>query len=165
VGASCSFNIVFTPTAATAYSGSLTVAFAGATGTGTPVTLTGTGIPIGILSFTNATNGTLATVLGVRTLAFTIPTPRAPVTSVVTVTNSGTAPLTIGAASLPLNVGGLYSVTANSCSATTVAVGGTCTISIRYATPATRPVLPDIGALSIVNNGATTPAVLALVAQ
>jgi hypothetical protein len=34
-----------------------------------------------------------------------------------------------------------------------VAVGGTCTISIRYATPATQPPFPDPGALSIPNNG------------
>jgi len=39
---------------------------------------------------------TLATILGVQTLTFTIPSPRAPVISVVTVTNtSTTAPLQI----------------------------------------------------------------------
>jgi hypothetical protein len=164
VSASCTINVVFTPTTAIAFSRTLTVAYTGATVTGSPVTLTGTGIG-GTLSFTSATNGTLATLFGARVLTFTIPAPRAAVTSVVTVTNSGTVSLAIGAASLPLNIGGLYSVTANTCSGTTVAAGGTCTISIMYATPTTRPTVPDLGLLSIVNNGTTTPALLGLSAQ
>jgi hypothetical protein len=111
----------------------------------------------GTLSLTSATNGTLTTVIGVRTLTFTIPAPRAPVTSVVTVTNSGTAPLQITAENLLLNIGGLYTVPANTCSFTTpLAVGGTCTFSVRYATPATLPGLPDIGALAVVNDGSGT---------
>jgi len=111
----------------------------------------------GTLSLTSATNGTLAAVLGVRTFTFTIPAPRAPVTSVVTVTNSGTAPLQITAENLLLNIGGLYTVPANTCSFTTpLAVGGTCTFSVRYATPATLPGLPDVGALAVVNDGSGT---------
>ena len=51
--------------------------------------LSGTGTAAGTLSFTSATNGTLGTVFGARSLTFTIPTPRAAVTSVVTVTNTG----------------------------------------------------------------------------
>ncbi|HEX2661801.1 MAG TPA: choice-of-anchor D domain-containing protein [Candidatus Acidoferrum sp.] len=167
VGASCTINVVFAPTTATAFSRTLTVAYTGATVTGSPVTLTGTGIG-GTLSFTSATNGTLTTVLGVRTLTFTIPTPRAPVTSAVTITNTGTAPLAITAETLAPNVGGLYSLTpATTCSFTTpLAVGGTCTVNIRYATPATRPTLPDLGALGVANNGTTGPTTpLALIAQ
>jgi hypothetical protein len=111
----------------------------------------------GTLSLTSATNGTLGTALGQRTLTFTIPTPRAPVTSVVTVTNTGTAPLQITAENLSLNIGGLYTVPANTCSFTTpLAVGGTCTFSVRYATPATLPLLPDIGLLGVANNGSGT---------
>jgi hypothetical protein len=130
-------------------------------GTSNTVTFT---VNAGIVSFTSATNGTLTTVAGVRTLTFTIPTPRAPVTSVVTVTNTGTASLTITGETLPLNIGGLYSITGNTCTAP-LAIGGTCTISVRYATPLSRPAVPDIGAMSVANNGATSPAVLALVAQ
>jgi len=123
----------------------------------------------GTLSLASATNGTLATVFGVRTLTFTIPTARTPVTSVVTVTNSGTGPLQITAENLLLNIGGLYSVSANTCSFTTpLVVGDTCSYSVTYATPATRPGFPDIGALAVVNDGSgtiggSTP--LALVAQ
>jgi len=113
----------------------------------------------GTLSLTSATNGTLTTVVGVRTLTFTIPTPRSAVTSVVTVTNTGTAPLQITAESLLFNIGGFYSVpaTANSCSFTTpLAIGGTCTFSVTYATPATLPGFSDIGALAVTNDGSGT---------
>jgi hypothetical protein len=147
----------------------LTIAYTGATVTGSSVTLTGTGVTPGTLSFTSATNGTLSTVLGVRTLTFSIPAPRAPVTSVVTVTNTGTGSLQITNESLSLNIGGLYSLTGTTCSFTTpLAPTATCTVSIGYATPATRPLLPDIGALAVNNNGSgTTGGVspLALVAQ
>ena len=163
VGASCTFNVVFTPatgtTNGTAFSRTLTVAYTGAVVTGSPVTLTGTGITGGTLSFSSATNGTLTTVLGVRTLTFTIPAPRAPVTSVVTVTNTGAGLLSITAETLALNIGGLYSITGTTCSFTTaLAPAGTCTMSVRYATPVTQPPLPDIGAITVSNNGTGTVA-------
>jgi hypothetical protein len=48
-------------------------------------------------------------------------------------------------------------VPANTCSFTTpLAVGGTCTFSVRYATPATLPLLPDVGLLGVANNGSGT---------
>jgi len=122
-------------------------------GTSNTVTFT---VNVGTVTFTSATNGTLTTMFGVRTLTFTIPSPRAPVTSVVTVTNSGTAPVQITAENLLVNIGGLYSVTANGCTAP-VAGGGTCTFSVRYATPAIQPPLPgDVGALAVRNNGTGT---------
>ena len=156
-GASCTIKVAFTPPSAatTTYSRTLTVAYGGGvTVTGSPVALTGTGTAVPTLSFTSATHGTLSTVGGLRTLTFTIPTPRAAVTSVVTVTNTGSAPLSITAETLALNTGGLYSITATTCSFTTaLAAGGTCTISIRYATPTTRPASPDLGTLSVANNG------------
>jgi len=173
VGASCTFNVVFTAatgtTNGTAFSRTLTVAYTGAVVTGSPATLTGTGITGGTLSFSSATNGTLTTVLGVRTLTFTIPAPRAPVTSVVTVTNTGAGSLSMTAETLAINIGGLYSITGTTCSFTTLlAPLGTCTITLRYATPVTQPVLPDIGATAVSNNGTGTVAgssVLAVVAR
>ena len=173
VGASCTFNVVFTPATGTvngtAFSGALTVVYTGAVVTGSPVTLTGTGITGGTLTFSSASNGTLATVLGVRTLTFTIPTPRAAVTSVVTVTNTGAGSLSMTAEALALNIGGLYSITGTTCSFTALlAPLGTCTITVSYATPVTQPVLPDIGAMTVSNNGTGTTAGfsgLALVAR
>src|SRR6202035_3445215 len=110
-----------------------------------------------------------ATVLGVRALTFTIPTPRAAVTSVVTITNTGAAgsSLTITAETLSINIGTRYTITGTTCSAATpLSSGGTCTVSIQYATPAARPILADVGAASVANNGSTGPNTpLALVAQ
>jgi hypothetical protein len=168
--ASCTINVVFTPTAVGSATGTAAITTNGGfTVANSPVALSGTGVTPGTLSFTSATNGTLSTVLGVRTLTFTIPAPRAAVTSVVTVRNTGTGSLQITNDSLSINIGSLYSVTGTTCSFTTpLAPNGTCTISIRYATPATRPLLPDIGALAVNNNGSgTTGGVtpLALVAQ
>jgi hypothetical protein len=91
------------------HSGNVTVAYTGATVSPTPVSLSGTAAANGTLSFTSATNGTLSGT-GTRTLTFTILNPRAPVTSVVTITNSGGAPLSITAENLPVNIGGLYSI-------------------------------------------------------
>jgi hypothetical protein len=151
-GATCTYNVVFTATSTTTAIGTLT--FSGSVPvSGSPVSLTGN--VVGQLSFTAATNGTLGTVIGVRTLTFTIPSPRAPVTSAVTITNTGAGSLQITAETLTLNIGGLYSLTpATTCSFTTpLAAGGTCVINIRYATPTTRPIFPDIGLLTVANNG------------
>jgi hypothetical protein len=170
-GASCTYNVVFSPKSAASFSRTLTIAYTGATVTGSPVTLTGTGVAAGTgtLSFTSATNGTLSTVFGVRTLTFTIPAPRAAVTSIVTVTNTGAGSLYVTNEALSLNIGGLYSITATTCSnSTPLAAGGTCTISVTYATPAARPLLPDIGAMAVTNNGTGTTggaSTLGLVAQ
>ena len=158
-GGTCTINVVFSPTAAGAVPATLTIN-ANVAVTGSPVSLTGTGFVRGALSFTSATNGTLTTgLLGVRTLTFTIPTPRAPVTSVVTITNTGAAGtlLPITAETLPVNIGGLYSITGTTCSFTTpLASAGTCTVSVRYATPTTLPGAADTGLMAIANGGTGT---------
>ncbi len=174
-GATCTIGVVFSPTTVGANAGTLTITAAGVTVTGSPVALSGTGTAVGELSFTSATNGTLTQMVFGPALTFTIPTPRAPVTSVVTVSNIGTLPVTITAETLLLNFGGLYSITGSTCqNATapllpfTLAGGGSCTVSIRYATPTTPPIFPDLGTFGVANNGAGTvggSSVLFLVAQ
>jgi hypothetical protein len=170
VGATCTYNVVFRPTAAgTNYSGSVAFAYSAltgpATGTGTPVSLSGTGVAAGPLAFTAATNGTLATILGVRTLTFTIPAGRTSVTSTVTITNNGTAattPVTITAESVAGIANTLFSLTGTTCGAGTLPAtlnpGATCTISITYATPVAPPppFLPHIGLAAVANNGSGT---------
>jgi hypothetical protein len=162
VGASCTYNVIFTPATGTvngtAFSRTLAFAFAaGATGTGTPVTLTGTAVTPGTLAFTAATNATLGTVLGARTLTFTVPTPRAPVASTVTITNTGAGPLQINAETLTLNMNSLFTITATTCSFTTpLAHNGTCTVSISYAAPDVAPIIPNLGAVAVTNDGSGT---------
>jgi len=152
-GATCTVNIVFSPNAVGLATSTVTIN-GNVPVTGSPVTLTGTGVAVGTLSFTSATNGTLATVLGVRTLTFTIPTPRAAVTSVVTVTNTSTAPLNIGAESF-LVATTFFTITANTCANTTVAANGTCTVSVTYNTPTTSTGVHG-AVLDFANNGSGT---------
>ncbi len=118
----------------------------------------------GTLTFTSATNGTLASFLGVRTLTFNVPSSRTAVTSVVTMTNTGPAPLQITAETITAN-SARFSVTGTTCSFTTpLAAGAECTVTVRYATPASRPLFPNLGALTVSNNG-TTSGLLALSGQ
>jgi hypothetical protein len=158
VGATCTYSVVFRPTAVRNYSGSVAIAYSGVTGQA--VSLSGTGVATGALAFTAATNGTLSGGAGARTLTFTIPTPRAPVTSVVTITNTGTAAtptaVTIGTITAAGIADTLFSLTGNTCGAT-LASGATCTISITYATPAAPPNPQHrSGVAAVPNNGSGT---------
>jgi len=91
------------------------------------------------------------------------------VTSTVTIRNTGLGGLQITAETLSVNIGGLYSITGTTCSFTAaLAANATCTVGIKYATPATRPTSPDMGAAAVANNGTGTVggnSSLALVAQ
>jgi len=160
VGASCNYTVVFTPTTTGFVSRTLTVAYTGvAAVTGSPVTLTGTGVR-GRLTFTGATNGTLATGGGgAVTLTFTIPSPRTAgaLTSVVTITNAGPGNLRITADSITAGAA-RFSVGTSNCFAAPLASGGTCTASITYNVPATPPTTPNAGAASFANNGSGTNA-------
>ena len=150
---------------ATAALGARTVSVTTPGGTSNTVTFTVVAAS-GTLSFTSATNGTLAPILGIPTVTFTIPSPRAPVISLVTVTNTGSAPLQITGEVLTLNFGGLYSVTGTTCSFTSpLAVGGACTVSVTYATPGTLPAQADVGALGVINLGTTPNGLLGLIAR
>jgi hypothetical protein len=146
---------------ATATIGAQGITVTSPAGNSNPVNFT---VTAGTLSYTSATNGTLSTFLGIRTLTFTIPTSRTAVTSVVTITNTGTAPLLITSETISLNTAH-FSITGTSCSSTVpLPINGTCTLSVRYATPATRPLLPNIGTLTSASNG-TSNGVLALSGQ
>jgi hypothetical protein len=161
IGASCTIKVQFAPLTAVAFSKTLTVAYnAGTIVTGSPVTLTGTGTAPGTLSFTSATNGTLSTVGGVRQLTFTIPTSRAAVTSVVTITNSGAGSLQITAeAIIASNPAGIFTLTGTTCSFTTpLAPNGTCSATFNYATPTARPTPANLGAAQFTNNGSNADA-------
>jgi hypothetical protein len=167
VGATCTYSVVFRPTALTSYSGSVAFAYTAttgpATGTGTPVSLSGNGVSAGPLAFTAATNATLGTVGGGRTLTFTIPAGRTPVTSVVTITNTGTAlnaPTPVTITGETVGGSGSFSLTGSTCGAT-LAPGATCTITITYATPVAPPPPPAralFGTAAVANNGSGTVA-------
>jgi hypothetical protein len=84
------------------------------------------------------------------------------VTSVVTITNTGTAanaptPVTINGETVAGigNGSGLFTLTGTTCGAT-LTPGATCTISVRYAPPAAPPPPPAravFGTAAVANNG------------
>jgi hypothetical protein len=65
--------------------------------------------------------------------------------------------LQINAETFTLNGSSLFSITGTSCSFTTpLAHNGTCTINISYATPAIAPIIPNLGAVAVTNDGSGT---------
>jgi len=181
VGASCTYSVVFRPTALTSYSGSVAFAYTStigaATGTGTPVSLSGSGVSAGPLAFTavtftcptgttcNTTGAGLATIAGVRTLNFPTDLPRSGlITAVVTITNSAPATATTAVTINGITVAGqgngagLFNQTGTTCGAT-LARGATCTLTITYTIPAAPPPPPAravMGTAAVANNGSGT---------
>jgi hypothetical protein len=131
IGTSCTINVVFSPLTATAFTRSLTVAYAGATVTGSPVTLTGAGVP-----------NRAALSVTPNTLTITLPTGATTGTGVVTLTNTaaaGGAQVAVTRVNVPVggnltswffNIGTLAGP--NTCTATTLAPGATCTVTVKF---------------------------------
>jgi parallel beta-helix repeat protein len=113
VGASCSINVTFTPTALGTRAGSVTVSD-NASGSPQSVSLTGTGTaPMATLSPTSL-------IFGSQVIGTTSPAQSA------TLSNTGTAPLTISA----ITITGDFAQT-NNCG-TTLAAATSCTISVTF---------------------------------
>jgi hypothetical protein len=122
-GASCTYNVVFSPAAAGSFSRTLTFAASGWTVTGSPVALNGTSSAVAV--------------------AFSAPTPSLVTgtttahSGTVTVTNNSGAAITLASAPTVQKVGvagGTFTIGAGgTCtSGSTVAAGGTCTIVVNY---------------------------------
>jgi hypothetical protein len=144
-GASCSLYVAFKPAAAGALTGTISVTDT-ATGSPQKVTLTGTGTAAPSVK------------LSVTSLAF--PTTKSGTTSAasaVTLTNGGTATLTLTSIALtgtnPTSFEAL-----NTCGAT-LAPAASCTVYVAFK-PATTGVLK--GTLSVADNGAASPQAVAL---
>lgn len=135
VGASCSGSVTFKPTAATAYSGSISIATNGASA-GT-VSWTGTGaVPTYTLSPTSLSFGA-------------VPVNTASSAQSYTLKNSGAVPLVIGATTVPSGA----TLVSDTCSNTTLAVGASCTGSVKITPTSTTSYS---GTLSIASNASTT---------
>jgi hypothetical protein len=136
---SCAVNVTFSPTAAGARSGTLTINAGGVTNT---VSLSGTGTAPGPVL--NANPGGLsfaATVVGSTTAA-----------QAVTVTNSGTSTATVSG----ITVSGDYSQT-NNC--TTIAVNASCTVNVTFKPTAGGS---RTGTLTVNSNANNTPTTVGL---
>jgi hypothetical protein len=141
VGATCTINVVFAPTATGSLPRTLTVAYTGATVTGSPVSLTGTGANLAVnpssLSFTNVPVGTTS---AAQTLTVHNATGGAPRSLALTFT---------GPFSRPTGAAG------GTCGAT-LTNNGTCTINVVYSPTGTPG--STTGSLAIATNGGFTVA-------
>jgi hypothetical protein len=137
-GSSCTVSVTFHPTAAGARTGTLTVTAGGTTNT---VALSGTGVAPGpILSLDQSSLTYAGTVVG------------SSATQTVTVTNTGTTSATVTA----ITASGDFSQT-NTC--TTLAVGGSCTVTVRFSPTASGA---RTGTVSIASNANNSPTAIGL---
>jgi Bacterial Ig domain len=122
VGASCTLNVVFAPATAAAFNQALTVAYTGATVTGSPVTLTGTGVaPV-----TTASVSPTSLAFGSWATGSTSPAQS------VTVSNTGNVPLAGGTFTLAAPFSQPAGAAGGTCGAV-LAVGAHCTINVMFA--------------------------------
>jgi hypothetical protein len=126
VGANCTVGVVFSPNAATAFNGSLTVAYTGATVTPTPVSLTGTGV---------ATRGTVA--ISPNPLTITLPSNSLSGNGVVTLTNSAASGSSVAVTNVGVTGGSLFSgyfflKGTDNCAGTNLAPGASCTVTVSF---------------------------------
>ena len=143
-GATCTINVVFTPTAPGAATGSLTIAGTGATVTGSPVGLSGTGAAA-VRSFTATPNP----------LAFGNVHTGSTSTLGVTVTNTGNVALAGGSFT---GLSGVFTHPAGGAGGncgTTLAIGASCTYNVRFA-PGTNTTTSFSETLTIGFTGATS---------
>ena len=144
VGASCTVAITFTPSVA---------------GTRGPVTLTISdnatpSTQIVSISGTGTTGAPAVSIAPATPLSFAATQVSATsAAQTVTITNSGNAALTFGAQAISLSND--FSQT-NTCNGTTVAVNGTCTISVTF-TPSGTANNPRTGNLTITDNAPNSP--------
>jgi hypothetical protein len=146
-GANCTISVTFTPTATGSRSASLSISD-NATGSPHTVSLGGTGTAPAVtlnptsLTFASQSTGTTS-----------------PAQS-VTLTNSGTAPLTIGSVSITGTNSGDFAQT-NTCplSPSTLAANGTCTINVTFTPTATGT---RTASVSIADNAGGSPQTVSL---
>jgi hypothetical protein len=159
LGASCTYNVQFAPTAAGTVTGSVTFTYTGGTVTGSPVTLTGTGVAVraSVSIIPNPLTITLAT--GVNTG-----------TGTVTLTN--TAPVTGGSqmtvSSVAVAGGSLMTyffnkvAGADNCTGATLAPGATCTVGVRFTNVGSTRGTTRTGTITFNDSGAGSAQVGAL---
>ena len=153
--------MVFTPPTATAFSRTLTVAYTGATVTGSAVTLTGTGgtrptVGISTTPLTITLPTGLLNVTGTGTVTFT--NNAAPGGSNVTVSNiaaTGGSILTYF-----FNVGALAGL--DNCTGATIAPGASCTVTVRFTNVTSPRGTTRNGTLTFTDSGAASPQAITL---
>jgi hypothetical protein len=151
-GATCTIEVVFTPTATGLASATLTIN-ASVTVTGSPVSLTGTGVARGTVS------------IAPNPLTITLPTGTASGTGTVTLTNTSTdgAPVTI--TGVTVSGGNLLTyffnkeitAGADTCTGTTLAPSASCTVRVRFSNVTSARGANRAGTITFTDNATGSP--------
>jgi hypothetical protein len=132
VGANCTVGVVFAPNAVTSFNSTLTVAYTGATVTGSPVTLTGAGV---------ATRGTVT----ISPNPLVITASGLTGTGTVTLTNSAASASSVAVTNVTVTGGFFIDYffnvvgSANNCTGANLAPGASCTVDIQFTHLLTLP--------------------------
>lgn len=136
----CTVNVTLSPTAAQAYSGSLTIAYPDGTNPSDSVNLTGTGVIPGPLTFSP------------NPVAFGAVTVNTTSTETVTVTNTGSGSVTPSDIAV---TGTGFTKSGGTCAASTpIAASGTCTVEIDFSPTADQA---ETGSLTVTYPDGTNP--------
>ena len=156
VGANCTINVVFSPNATGTINGTLTVAYTGATVTGSPVALTGTGV---------ATRAAVS--ITPNPLTITLPAGANPRTGTgtVTLTNSATSTSQMTVTGVAVNSPGgnvltwFFNVVTgqDTCTGTTLTPGQSCTVGVRFNNVTSASGVNRLGTIVFTDNGAGSP--------
>ena len=163
-GASCTIKVRFAPTALTAYSVNLTVAYTGATVNGSPVMLTGTGV---------ATQAPMS--ITPNPLTITLPHGSSFAASTVTLTNAAaTGGSSVAVTGVAVNSGagsGFFSwffvgagfAGPDNCTGTNLAPGASCTYAVGFVNALAPRGVDRAGTVTFTDTGAGNPQVGALI--
>jgi hypothetical protein len=132
VGANCTIGVVFSPNAVTSFNSTLTVAYTGATVTGSPVALSGTGV---------ATRGTVT--ISPNPLTITLAAGTFSGTGTVTLTNPAASASSVAVTGVSMTSAGSGLFTwffsdnalfggADNCTGTNLAPGASCTVVVDF---------------------------------
>ncbi len=161
LGASCTINVRFAPATAASFSRTLTVAYTGATVTGSPITLTGTGVA------TRAAVSITPNPLTI-TLPSCSPTPTPGCTTgtgTVTLTNTAAAGGSSVAVTNVVASGGtaltfLFAkapAASDTCTGQNIAPGASCTVSVRFTNIGSARGTTRAGTITFTDTGALSP--------
>lgn len=163
-GGTCSFQVLFEPTAAGDANDTLDVPSDDPDQPTATVSVSGTGapVPVGDISVTDSVNpaGDLAVGYGNVALGSSV-------NQTITVANTGTGSLLIGAVGSPNALAPPFSVVSNSCSGQALAPAATCTVVVAFAPGAEQPYSdsvnipsddPDEASVTVAVSGAGVPA-------
>ena len=159
IGASCTVKVVFNPPTASSFSRTLTIAYTGATVTGSPVTLTGTG---------TATRSAVS--IAPNPLRITLPTGTITGTGTITLTNTAPAgSASVNVSSIAVSGGSIltyfFNIVAGSdtCTGVPLAPGASCTVGVRFTNVLSPRGVDRAGIITFTDSGSGSPQTGALI--